>query len=199
MNITKKIAALAMLLSLASATALASPELVTNGSFENGSIGWDANMSIGNFGIAHTGGGGAGTGCVGHSCVTTLGSGAFFGQSIATEIGASYDLSLWVIETNGATSEMSVFWNGLMVADVLNPANSTINSGFVQYVFHNLTASALTTAFEIHGRQDPGGIYFDDISVVKVANAVPEPGSIALLGLGLAAAALARRAGKAKQ
>lgn len=197
MKLAKKIAALAVLLGLASASAIASPNLVTNGSFEDGATGWNMTMGVYNT-ATHSGSFTAGTGCVGHDCVSTLGAGSFFGQTVATEIGATYDLSLWVAETAYGTSELSVFWNGLIVADIINPANYTYYTGFVEYVFHNLTATALTSSFEIHGRQDPAGIYFDDISLVQAASAVPEPGSIALLGLGLAAAALTRRKAKAK-
>lgn len=195
MKINIKMAAFAAALALVSATTAASPNLVTNGDFEQGSTGWTTRMAIGVFGsqYVHSGAYSAGTGCVGHGCVSAFGSGAYFGQTIGTHVGSSYDLSFWVGENSGQTSEMSVFWNGVLVADIVNPANNTIGrTGFVEYTFNNLLATASGTGLEIHGRQDPAAIFFDDVSVVET-NAVPEPGSIALIGLGLAGFAAARR------
>lgn len=171
--------------------------IVQNGGFEAGATSWTLSGMFlqSNAQYAHTGTKTVATGCVGHACVSTLNSGAFLRQDLATEAGVSYDLSFFVGENSGATSEMSVFWNGVQIADILNPANRTLPAvpfgGMVQYTFANLLANNTTTSLEIHGRQDPGAIYFDDVSVN--ASAVPEPASLALVGLGLLGLATARR------
>jgi hypothetical protein len=190
----------------ACAAASSMANLVTNGDFEAGAAGWSGPMGVYDTsiftlstGFAHSGIWAAVTGCISVSCVNTLGAGDFFGQTIATVIGGSYDLSFWVGEDGGPDSEFTVFWNGLLVADVLNPANNTLPTpsrpGYVQYTFTGLGATGAATAFEIHGRQAPAGIYFDDVAVELSAAHVPEPGSLALLGIALAGlAATARRA-----
>jgi endoglucanase len=174
-------------IALAAPAAMASPELVTNGDFSAGSTGWTGTMTTSDF----WGVGGSNamvTGCVGSSCVSTLGAGSFFGQTISTTAGATYDLSFLVGENTGPTSEFTVFWDGLMVADVINPANNTVdfvtNPNMVIYTY-SLVATGASTAFEIHGRQDPSGISFDNISVTQSSGEVPEPGSMMLIGAGL--------------
>jgi hypothetical protein len=199
MKITNKIAGLAAALSLMCGTAIAGPNLVTNGGFEDGFEGWVTTMGVGAYGavFAHSGQYSAGTGCVGATCVSTAGSGAYFGQTLATTAGSQYEMSFWIAENGGPNSQVSVFWNGQMVASALNPNNYSYQNGTgpVQFSVTGLFATGSDTWFEVHGRQDPGGIFFDDVSVTEVGTAdVPEPGTLAVLLTGLGLFGATRRA-----
>lgn len=174
--------------------------LVTNGGFEDGFSGWKWNPTSSQSYLnpearyAHTGSRSAETGCVGHDCVTTEGQGAYFGQTLNTVAGSHYLLSFWVGESYGPSSELSVFWNGALIADILNPANSTLpQAGMVRYAFSDLPATGPATYFEIHGRQDPAWLFIDDVAVVAMpAASLPEPASLSLLALALLGLCLAR-------
>lgn len=131
-----------------------------------------------------------GTGCVGHNCVATQGSGSFNSETIATDPSQTYTVDFFVSESGGPTSEFSLFWDGQLVADVVNPANYANN---VEFTYTDLTASSDATVLEIHGRQDPGGINFNNFTVT--ASDVPEPASLGILGAGLIGLYRARRRG----
>jgi hypothetical protein len=194
MKKSMKLAALAASLGLVSVAASATPNLVVNPGFENDDVGWTISsiMDIAPFAnlgtkYVHSGSYAARTNCVGHGCVSTLGSGSYVAQALNTTAGQSYDLSFWVGESSGPISEFSVFWNGQQIADVLNPANFSEKRGdgsMFQFTFQGLLANSNSTWLEVHGRQDPGGIAFDDFSVTP-NGALPEPGTLAILGAGL--------------
>lgn len=189
-----------LVLTLASSGALATPlsttNLVDNGSFEAGFSGWthSADFFASND-YAHSGAYSAQTGCGGSECVIDNDSGAFIAQTLDTAAGASYRLAFWVLENGGPPAALSVFWDGALVAIVRDPA--PLGSDFVEYSFDNLLATGAATGFELHGRQDAASIYFDDVSVVQTGGTgpepVPEPGSLPLLGLGVAGWAMVRR------
>ena len=182
----KSIVVIGFLMAGAGAQAEAA-NIVQNGGFENGTVGWVTHNvgPIGNSSNAHSGLSAVQTGCVGHACVSTYGSGSYITQTLNTTEPVAYTLSFWVGEEFGATSEFSVWWNGTLVADVLNPANYSelLHPGhMVQFTYTGLLASGAQTVLEINGRDDPGDIFFDDVSVT--AN-VGEPGTAAVLFGGL--------------
>src|SRR5260370_22420041 len=70
---------------------------------------------------------------------------------------------------------MSVFWNATPVADILNPNNNG-NTNYKQFTFSALPTTSNSTVLEVHGRQDPGAIFFDDFFAdVSGVSSVPEP------------------------
>lgn len=199
----KKASIFAALLAAATVAAPASAaNIVSNGDFSNGATGW----VFSGFGIYNSNGGSAAaTGCVGSGCTSTLGSGAFIRQTLSTVANATYQLSFLVGENAGPTSGLSVFWNGQNVLNQLNPANNTLtyngltdsyNGTYRLITVGNLLASSSSTNLEIHGRQDPAGLFLDNISVDTVTGAVPEPATWALMILGMGAVGFAMRRAK---
>ncbi len=59
----------------------------------------------------------------------------------------------------------------------------------IEFTYNNLLATTSATVLEVHGQQDPAGIFFDDFAM----NQVPEPASLGLLGLGFAGLMMSRR------
>lgn len=173
--------------------------IVVNPGFEAGSTGWifDGFSVFNNPRFAHSGNNSAATGCVSHRCVSTQGSGAYISQTLGTASNVGYNLSFWVGENDEPTSEFSVFWNGQLIADVLNPANNTLphppQGGMIQFSYNNLLATGAFTVLEVHERQDQSIIFFDDFVVNAAGNAVPEPGTLGLVSLAIFGVAAARR------
>jgi hypothetical protein len=170
--------------------AIASANIVADPSFELNNGSW----TVAQFNIittpsstdvpsyANSGLNSVATGCNVHACVATLNQGAYFQQALATTSGQTYNLSFFVGESEGPPSEFSVFWNGNLIADVVNPANSTFPGPFVMFDYSGLPATGDSTVLQIHGAQFFGHIYFDDVSV----SAVPEPSTWAMMLIGFA-------------
>jgi hypothetical protein len=161
--------------------------IVADPSFEldNGSWTFSDIMSVQNVGtFARTGSLVAFGNCSGGDCVNDPISGAYFKQSLNTVASQTYMLTFWVAETGGATSEVTVWWGGAEVADFVNPANNTLLShNWQELTVTGLVATDPSTVLQIYGRQDQGGIFFDDFSV-DIAAAVPEPSTWAMMLLG---------------
>ncbi|MGZ8289562.1 MAG: hypothetical protein ACXW3B_04445 [Telluria sp.] len=152
----------------------AATNIVQNPGFEDGASHWTASsFLIDDYPMwAHTGPGMAMTACVGVRCVDSLMSGAYISQLLPTEAGAQYDLSFWIRSYLGL-GEYSVFWDGAMVDDIIHAPNGPM----MQARFTGLYASANATLLEVHGRNDPNLIAFDDFSVVRSATPVYLPPS----------------------
>ncbi len=121
-------------------------------------------------------------------------------QSVATQAGKTYDVSFWLYNRTGGTSDFSAYWGGS--APVANETGNqdngqqivsltnTSNSPWTQYT-GTFTAGSSSTELTFFGTN---GTYFfglDDVSVTTAASsATPEPGSLALL-TGFAASGVA--------
>jgi hypothetical protein len=178
----------ALVLILLAAAACYGANIVQNPGFETGDFtDWSAyGWGPANY-TAHSGSWSAGTGCVGTVW------GCYVSQTLATVPGIEYDFSVWVQESAGPTSELAVQWGGVTVLDVVNPANNTWPSTWVRLTVPSLLATGSSTELTIYGRQDPAGIYIDDIAVEPVDGAVPEPATVGFVTAGLIALALRRR------
>ena len=180
--------------------------IVLNPGFDQGSEHWESKRFY--LGAApkwtRLGPGMAGTSCAGFYCTSALTVGAYIRQLLPTIAGAQYDLSFWVGSLKGGNGRYSVFWDGAMIDGV-----HLVDSGPMTLVsFSGLYAGANATLLEVHGRNDPYYISFDDFSVVASAplagfaaapvepaqeNDVPEPAVYALVLAGLALVGLFRR------
>lgn len=183
-----------------SSLAVAGPNLVVNGDFEEAEMGWQKgdNMTIGLVSTTDRGKS-AGTGCIGPECLE-LPNYSSLNQIINTTVGQTYEFSFWVAEYLGSPSGFAVYWDGRLIDRVTDPANNSLTfvgdnvfeGNWTQFTYRGLAATTATTGIELRGRHDPGGMHFDDISVMEERAAdIPEPGTLALLGLG--ALAMMRR------
>ena len=183
--------------------------IVLNPGFETGdftswtvlNVGWGIN------GTSHTGNFAAVTGCANDPCINgTSGQIASISQVLTTTPSGIYTLSFWFNPGSSSTNftgtiELEAFWGGTPVIDLVlvgtggiaaTPAiltPTTPGFGYNQYTVTGLVAGGSSTTLEFRGRQDPGNLFLDDISV-NAGGSAPEPGTMllgacGLLGLGL--------------
>ena len=154
-------------------------ELVTNGSFETGDLtGWTLSGNSGFMGVECPGAPFAGPGD--GNCdlfAGPVGSNGTLAQNLATLPGRFYNINFDFRPDGGTPSNFSAVWDAQpALFSVTNPAASAY-----QVLHFTALATAASTSLTFNFRDDPGFLFLDSVSV-----AVPEPGSLALLGIGMA-------------
>lgn len=190
MRLFQPLAAAAAVL-IAASPQIAQANLISNGDFEAGSIsGWAYSGSVGvNLYVqgqfAHSGSYGAGIGPNGF--VATL------SQSFSTVVGQAYELDFWLaLNPPNGTGYQPNALNVALDGNALLSLSDAAPFGFTHYVY-GFTATQATTTLSFDVRNDPWGFSLDDVAVNRAAVNVPEPGSLALVGLALAGLRLRRR------
>jgi PEP-CTERM motif-containing protein len=184
----KAIAASAALgFALGSALPAMAANLITNGGFEAGSFaGWTQVGNTASNGVQ----------CPGPSPTVLQGNcSAFFGptgstggitQNVNLVAGTDYVLNFSYLPDGGNPSSIAVALSG--TSYTLSRTNPAFSTGFINVQAFITPTTSGVGALSFNFRDDPGFMFLDAVSF-----AAPEPGSLALLGLGLAGIAAQRR------
>lgn len=172
MRIQALVAGAAM--ALAATVSAGAAELVSNGDFSAGSIGWSVSSNAFNFGGAayHEG---------------SIGAEGSISQTFLDAVGGLLTLEY---DWSGAGYQYVVF-NGATVAGSLTQNTSG------HYTF-SLGAGTGSDTIAFFGRNDPNYNALDNVSITR-AGAIPEPGSWALMIAGFLGAGAAIRVNRRRQ
>ena len=98
-------------------------------------------------------------------------------QVLSTVPGSTYTISFW-LKMVGTVDHMAVDFGGTQLVDLANKATA-----YKQYTY-TAVATQAETDLQFYGYDKTSYMYLDDVSVTGPA-AVPEPGTVALLGTAL--------------
>jgi len=178
---------------LASLAPAAMANLLTNGGFETGTFsGWTQGGNTGATGVS-SGAVYVQSGAFG-AALGPVGSDGILSQSFSTDVGAEYRLTFWLRSDGYTVNDFSAAVNSTVLY-------SDVNIGvqaYKEYAYNFMGTGSDSVTFTF--RNDPGYLSLDTVSVDKIADpqaAVPEPASLALIGLGLAGIAQRRRRARA--
>lgn len=117
-------------------------------------------------------------------------------QTFATDAGSWYDLSFWLAGPGlGLVNPRQVLVDVAGLDDVVFQQTASLETSLVwglQSLTFQALSSSTTLSFASANSNGYWGALIDNVSVTA-ASTVPEPGSMALLGLGLAALGVSRK------
>lgn len=163
----------------------ANANIITNGGFETGDFtGWTQTGNTSFNGVQ----------CPGPSSVVAAGNcSAFFGpvgttggisQSLSTVAGQNYLINFALESDGGTPNSFSAFFGGTQLISLTD-----IPAGPYDFMSFVAQATSGTTTLSFDFRDDPGFLNFDAVSV----DAVPEPVTLTIFGVGLVGAIAMRR------
>ena len=180
----------------------ATAALVTNGGFETGDFtGWTLTNTVYDSVSGPTSYAGQGLNPDTGSYFALLGTPApdqggpvELSQVLATTSGQQYTFSFSFFAQAPGLSTFSAFWDGTQLLNVTNANSGSDGNGNVIWTPESFTVTGTgSDTIAIYSGDDPNYNGLDSVSVTPISSPTPEPGSIAVWGLGLAAAMLMAR------
>lgn len=110
-------------------------------------------------------------------------------QTLSTTAGQTYNLGYWLASDGATPNYFDASWNGSIISS--SALTNIPSSGYVHYQFTVTGTGSDTLTFNEQNYHSY--LALDNVSLTSSSASVPEPGTLALLGLGLAGMAVRRK------